>query len=145
MCTYLDGDDIHTGCEVAVPSYSVLVLSNHHNIDQTCQVVVVPHCSRVNTPKQDDRFEVVLNINCLITVMDHIPDVLPPLRSIFAVADVNVVKLLSVFRLRNEHLFHLGVESAAETRQAQVNVVSTHLVCHFSRLSPFSRGQYEYS
>lgn len=108
--TYLDGDDIHAGCVVAVLSYSVLVLSDHHHIDQTCQVVVVPHCSRVNAPKQDDIFEVVLNINCLIT------DVLPPLRRAFAEADDSVVKLLSVFRLLNEHLFHLRVESAAETR-----------------------------
>lgn len=101
---YLDGDDIHTGCEVAVLSYSVLVLSDHHNFDLTRQVVVVPHCSRVNTPKQDDRFEVVLNLKCLITAKDHLSPMCC-LRYVFTVADVSAVKLLSVFRreLLNEH------------------------------------------
>lgn len=42
---------------------------------------------------------------------------LPPLGHVFTVADVSAVKLLGVFRreLLHEHLFHLGVESAAQT------------------------------
>lgn len=67
---YLDGDDVDASCEVAVLSYGLLVLSDHHHVDQACQVVVVPDCCGVHTPAQTgsalnaqaDRQEVLLNV-----------------------------------------------------------------------------------
>lgn len=86
-----------------------------------------------------------LNVSSLITVVDNVsPDVLPPLLHIFTVTDGSAVKTAQCVQIRAAESAFLStgqVKSAADTREAGVIVVSAHLVCHFSRLSPFSRGQ----
>lgn len=74
---YPDADDVHAGRQVAVLSHGVLVLGDHHHVHQACQVVVVPHCCRVHTPAQEEGWEAVLNVNCLITVVVNLSPMSP--------------------------------------------------------------------